>query len=88
MDKILDAKYHKADLQTDIVDQCSTKHNELFDGTPGMRKNFQYNIELQDGARLYHGNLYTKPKAYEATLCMEVECLCCIGVIYKANWSK
>eukprot|EP00957_Ditylum_brightwellii_P114505 8731336-Ditylum_brightwellii.AAC.1 len=39
--------------------------------TLGMWKNFQYNIELQEGVKLYHSRLYRVPKAYKAMLCME-----------------
>eukprot|EP00957_Ditylum_brightwellii_P154396 11748741-Ditylum_brightwellii.AAC.1 len=97
--KILDNKYCKVNLQADIAYQCSTlntdnkkklihalqKHKELFDDTLGTWKDFQYNIELQDGAKLYHGRPYTIPKACETTLCVEVEHLCCIGVLHKVN---
>eukprot|EP00957_Ditylum_brightwellii_P042559 3222554-Ditylum_brightwellii.AAC.1 len=43
--KILDAKYCK-------------KHKELFDSTLGTWNNFQYNIKLQEGVRLYHVRPY------------------------------
>eukprot|EP00957_Ditylum_brightwellii_P144911 11037372-Ditylum_brightwellii.AAC.1 len=56
--KILDAKYHK-------------KHEELFDGTLGMWKNFQYDIELQEGVKPYLRRPYMLPKAYEDMLCTE-----------------
>eukprot|EP00957_Ditylum_brightwellii_P202616 15330939-Ditylum_brightwellii.AAC.1 len=75
--KILDAKYQDVDLWTDI------KHEELFDGTLGTWKNFQYNIELQEGVKSYHNRLYMVPKAYKATLCTGVDHLCKIGVLWK-----
>eukprot|EP00957_Ditylum_brightwellii_P008058 611250-Ditylum_brightwellii.AAC.1 len=53
--KILDAKYQK-------------KHEELFDGTLGTWKNFQYDIKLQEGVKPYHGRPYMVPKAYKAML--------------------
>eukprot|EP00957_Ditylum_brightwellii_P203186 15333574-Ditylum_brightwellii.AAC.1 len=97
MTKILDAKYCKINLQTDVVDQCNTlstgnkkkilrvlqKHKALFNCTLGMWKNSQYNIELQDSAKLHHSRQYTVPKAYKVTLCTEVEHICCIGVLHK-----
>eukprot|EP00957_Ditylum_brightwellii_P210713 15365289-Ditylum_brightwellii.AAC.1 len=84
--KILDAKYQKVDLCTDVVEACSTlntrekeklfhvlkKHEELFDITLGTWKIFQYDIELQEGVKLYHGKLYTVPKAYKAMICTEI----------------
>eukprot|EP00957_Ditylum_brightwellii_P201310 15325048-Ditylum_brightwellii.AAC.1 len=69
---ILDAKYQK-------------KHKKLFDGTLGTWKNFQYDIKLQEGVKPYHSRLYTVPKVYKATLHMEVDCLCKIGVLQKVN---
>eukprot|EP00957_Ditylum_brightwellii_P024523 1851367-Ditylum_brightwellii.AAC.1 len=100
--KTLDAKCQQIDLQTDIVDSClilSTKdkkkllhvlqkHKELFDGTLGMWKDFQYVIELQDNAKPHHNRPYTVPKAHEENICTEVECLCQIGVLCKVIRSK
>eukprot|EP00957_Ditylum_brightwellii_P019883 1500190-Ditylum_brightwellii.AAC.1 len=73
MAKIVDTKYCKVDLQTDIVDQCNTlrtkdkekllcvskNHKELFDSTLGTWKDFQYDIELRDDAKSYHSRLHT-----------------------------
>eukprot|EP00957_Ditylum_brightwellii_P142397 10849279-Ditylum_brightwellii.AAC.1 len=67
--KILDAKYQKVDLHTDVVEACNIldirekeklfhvlkKHEELFNSTLSMWKNFQYDIELQEGVKPYHG---------------------------------
>eukprot|EP00957_Ditylum_brightwellii_P212066 15366922-Ditylum_brightwellii.AAC.1 len=100
--KVLDAKNQKVDLRLDIVEAYNTlntgekeklfhvleKHEELFDSTSGTWKNFQYDIELQEGVKPYHGKPHTVPKAYEATLCMEVDCLCKIGVLRKVNQSE
>eukprot|EP00957_Ditylum_brightwellii_P211015 15365667-Ditylum_brightwellii.AAC.1 len=102
MAKILEAKYCKVNLQTDVVDQCTTlnakdkkkslcflqKHKELFDGTLGTWKDLQYNIELRYGAKLYHNRPYPVPKAYKAILHMAVEHLCKIGVLHKVNQSE
>eukprot|EP00957_Ditylum_brightwellii_P141354 10770328-Ditylum_brightwellii.AAC.1 len=48
------------------------KHKELFDGTLGMWKNFQYNIKLQEGVKPHHSSLYTVPKVYKAMLCTKL----------------
>eukprot|EP00957_Ditylum_brightwellii_P181001 13789424-Ditylum_brightwellii.AAC.1 len=67
--KILDAKYRKVDLCSDIVEACDIlntgekeklfhvlkKYEELFNGTLSTWKNFQYDVELQEGAKPYHG---------------------------------
>eukprot|EP00957_Ditylum_brightwellii_P048934 3713481-Ditylum_brightwellii.AAC.1 len=85
MAKIVDVKYQKVDLCSDVEEACNIlntrekdklfhvlkKHEELFDGTLGTWKNFQYDIKLQEGVKPYHRRPYTVPKAYKATLCME-----------------
>eukprot|EP00957_Ditylum_brightwellii_P057329 4345954-Ditylum_brightwellii.AAC.1 len=57
---VLDTNYHKVDLHTDVMDLCKAlnvkdkekslcilqKHKDLFDGTLGTWKNFQYGIKL------------------------------------------
>eukprot|EP00957_Ditylum_brightwellii_P124225 9468950-Ditylum_brightwellii.AAC.2 len=73
MAKILDTKYCKVNLQMGVIDQCTTLN------TKRTWNDFQYNVELRDRAKLYHSRLCPEPKAYKATLCMEVECLCKIG---------
>eukprot|EP00957_Ditylum_brightwellii_P012658 956774-Ditylum_brightwellii.AAC.1 len=92
---ILDAKYKKVNLRADVVEACNNlntkekekllrvlkKHEELFNGTLGMWKNFQYDIELQKGVKPYHGCPYMVPKAYKATLHTEVNRICKIGVL-------
>eukprot|EP00957_Ditylum_brightwellii_P004913 374138-Ditylum_brightwellii.AAC.1 len=80
--KILNIKYQKVDLCTDVLDLCKAlntkekenllcimqKQKELFDSTLGTWKNIQYNIELQEGIKQYHSRPYTVPKAYELSL--------------------
>eukprot|EP00957_Ditylum_brightwellii_P124110 9460667-Ditylum_brightwellii.AAC.1 len=102
MSKVLDAKYRKVDLHREVVNQCSTleevdkekslcvlkEHKELLDSTPDIWKSFKYDIELQDGTKLYHSQQYTVPKAYKTTLHMEVNRLCHIEVLHKVNQSE
>eukprot|EP00957_Ditylum_brightwellii_P142913 10888753-Ditylum_brightwellii.AAC.1 len=85
MAKILDVKYQEVDLRIDAVEACDAldtreketlfhvlkKHEELYGGTLGMWKNFQYDIGLQDSVKPYHRQPYTVPKLYKATLCTE-----------------
>eukprot|EP00957_Ditylum_brightwellii_P161310 12282117-Ditylum_brightwellii.AAC.1 len=54
----------------------------------GTWKNFQYDIKPQEGVKMYHGKLYTVPKAYEAMLHMELDNLCKIGALCKVNQSN
>eukprot|EP00957_Ditylum_brightwellii_P043220 3275575-Ditylum_brightwellii.AAC.1 len=67
--KILDAKYQKVYLLSDVLEAYNAldmgekeklfhvlkKYEELFDGTLGTWKNFQYDIELQEGVKPHHG---------------------------------
>jgi RNase H-like domain found in reverse transcriptase/Reverse transcriptase (RNA-dependent DNA polymerase)/Integrase zinc binding domain/Retroviral aspartyl protease len=98
---ILEAKYEPANLD-DVVNDCKNlsvseksqlkqllnRYYDLFDGTLGHWKSEQYHIELKDDAKPYHARPYPIPKAYEATLKMEVERLCNIGVLKKINRSE
>ena len=101
MKTILDAKYEAADLAY-VCSQCThlssseqqsllsllNKYKSLFDGTLGTWKNTTLDIELKEGATPYHAKPYPIPRAYEATLKMEVERLCKIGVLKKVNRSE
>ena len=92
--KILDAKYEPADLKK-ITEECShlssaertqlymllNEYKDLFDGTLGHWKNELYDIELKPGALPYHARPFPIPKVHEATLKMEVERLCELGVL-------
>ena len=99
--KIIEAKYEAANLQevvssSDHLDkyqqkqllQVLTKYQSLFDGTLGHWTGELYDIKLQPDAKPYHARPYPIPKAYEATLKMEVERLCQIGVLKRINRSE
>lgn len=80
-DRIIAANYEKADLKQ-IVSKAEhltsemkqqlyrllKKFETLFDGTLGKLKNFQYEIELKDGAKPYHAKPYNIPQALTALL--------------------
>jgi hypothetical protein len=86
MKRILEAKYEAADLDA-VVSECKNlneqeqkqllsmlnQYKSLFDGTLGHWKNEKYDIHLKQDAKPYHARPYPVPKAYEATLKMEVE---------------
>jgi hypothetical protein len=57
-------------------------------GTLGTWKGTKYNIELQKGAKPYHGRPYSVPKAYEQSFRLEVDRLEKIGVLRKVNRSQ
>jgi RNase H-like domain found in reverse transcriptase/Reverse transcriptase (RNA-dependent DNA polymerase)/Integrase zinc binding domain len=98
---ILDAKYEAADLD-DVVTKSLhlndfqrlslkkllEKYRTLFDGTLGVWKDTQYEIELKEGATPYHARAYPIPKSLEATLRLEVERLLSLGVLKKVNRSE
>ena len=103
MQRILDAKYSKTNLN-DYVNsntysqlndiekakllECLRKHESLFDGTLGKWKGTSYKVELKPDAKPYHARPYGIPRAYEHTLRLEVERLCQAGVLRKINHSK
>jgi gag-polyprotein putative aspartyl protease len=86
MKRIIEAKYEAANLN-EIAKDCKNlstveqnqleellqKYSTLFDGTLGHWKDEPYNIELKPDAKPYHARPYPIPKAYEATLKMEVQ---------------
>ena len=99
--KILDAKYSPADLeevankngkltvkQQEQLLTLLNKHKPLFDGTLGRWHGDPYRIELRENAKPHHAHPYSIPHAYEATLKMEVERLCKVGVLKKINRSE
>lgn len=98
---IIEAKYEKANLP-EIVKLCSHlnqneqqqllkllyQHKSLFDGSLGHWKDEPYDVKLKDGVKPYHARPYPIPKVHEATLKMEVDRLCEIGVLKKINRSQ
>jgi len=93
--KILDAKYHKADLNMVVKENC----NHL--STPDQEKFLKLLIEFEDlidrmlgdwdtepvslnsrvGAKPYHGRPFPTPKVHKETLKKELERLCELGVL-------
>ena len=61
------------------------KFETFFDGTLGTWKSTKYNIELQEGAKPYHGRPYSVPKAYEQSFRLEVDQLETIRVLHKVK---
>ena len=101
MAKILDAKYKPANLDQIVEDidhlsteekqklhQLLTEYESLFDGTLGHWKDANYNVELKADATPYHARPYPIPKAYKATLRLEIERLVKAGVLKKVNHSE
>ena len=97
--KILYAKYEKADIEKTVSEQCAhlskkkqkglvellNKFETLFDRTLGTWKGTKYNIELQEGAKPYHGRPYSVLKAYEQSFRLEVDQLEEVRVLRKVN---
>ena len=99
--KILDAKYEPANLTQVCSAQSHLQHAEqqkllalmqkydsLFDGSLGTWTGSEIDLELNEGAKPYHAKPYPIPKVHEATLKMEVERLCKLGVLKKVNRSQ
>jgi hypothetical protein len=99
--QILDAKYEPANLD-EITASCThltneeqyelnsllKKYESLFDGTLGIWKGENYDIELRKDAKPYHSRAYPIPRIHEQTLRHEVDRLCQIGVLKKVNRSE
>jgi hypothetical protein len=64
------------------------RHEELFDGSLGKWNMQDYKIELQPDAKPYHAKAFPIPQTYTATLKMEVERLCKVGVLKQVNQSE
>ena len=99
--RILDAKYQKADLDS-IVEEHShlsteeremllillKRYGSLFDGTLGLWKGTEIDLELLPDVKPYHARPYPVPRCHEATVKQEVERLCKIGVLKRVNRSE
>jgi hypothetical protein len=99
--EILEAKYELANLN-EVTANCTNlndeqredlhillkKYESLFDGTLGHWKSEDYDIKLKEGATPYHVRPFPIPHIHEQTLRHEVDCLCQIGVLKKANRSE
>jgi len=99
--RILDAKYKKADIKQ-VVQDCThlskkEKHSlytllhkfePMFDGKLGKWKGKPYEIELKPDVTPYHSHPFSLPKFYEKTLRKEVERLYKIGVLKRVNCSE
>ena len=99
--KILDAKYEAADLQQVCssqdqlryeeqrqLQQLLEKYGDLFDGTLGLWKGSEVDLELKEGAAPYHSRAYPIPRIHKDTVYNEVQRLVKIGVLKKVNRSE
>jgi hypothetical protein len=100
--EILDAKYAKADLPAIVRDNCKhlnpseresllsllLKFEQLFDGTLGEWNLPPVSIQLNEGAKPFHGRPYPTPKVHKATLMKEIDQLVLIGVMKWQPYSQ
>jgi hypothetical protein len=100
--RILDAKYKKADLQSNARDnfkhlstdqqkkllQLLKKYETLFDGTSGDWKTKSVLFQLREGVSPYHGCAIQVPKIHKDTIIKEVEKLCELGVLERQPSSE
>ena len=78
---ILDAKYEKADLQSNVSKRYSPKSSwEHFDRTLGDWNTTSISFELKEGAKPYHGSPFPVPRVYKETIIKEWNRLCEMGV--------
>ena len=99
--RMTEEKYSPADLKKE-VEKCShltskeksqllnllRKYNSLFDGSLGTWKTTPVELELQEGAKPYHGRPYPVPKSQEKKLKDEIKRLEKYGVLKKINHSE
>ena len=99
--RILDAKYEKADLD-EVVSKAQHlnrqereqllsllyKYEGLFSGKLGTWKGTPVDLQLKPGATPYHAKAFPVPKIHEATLRKEVDRLCDLGVLERKNDSE
>ena len=71
--KVLEQCTHLSKKKQKGLVELLNKFETLFDGTLGTWKDTKYNIELQEGAKFYHGRPYSVPKAYEQSFRLEVK---------------
>ena len=57
----------------------------MFDGTLGIYSGYEHEIELLEGAQLYHAKPFPIPKVHEETLKTEFNILVSIGVLKRIN---
>jgi hypothetical protein len=102
VERILDAKYKKADLQSIVRDNCKhlsadqqkklvqllKKYEPLFDGTLADLKTKTVLFQLKEVVSPYHGHIFPIPKIHKDTIIKEVERLCELGVLERQPASE
>ena len=92
--KILDAKYEKANLRV-VADSAKhltsnereklywllIKYKEIFDGSLGVWKMDDVNLEMKDGAKPHSQRYYPVPHLYKETFKKELDRLERLGVL-------
>ena len=100
--RILDAKYEKADLPTIVKTQAGhltqkeqnallkllMEYEYLFDGTLGTWKTTPVDLRLHPGAKPHYSRPFPVPRSQEETLRKEVKRLVKLGVLRKINNSE
>lgn len=99
--KILDAKYEKMDIdevikvqthlpisQKEDLRNLLEKHTKLFDGSLGVYPHKKVHLELTENAKPVHARPYPVPRIHLETFKKELEHLCQIGVLERADLSE
>ena len=94
VNRILDAKYEKADLKAVVHAQAHLcpaersdlarllyKYEHLFDGTLGEWRGSGVSFELKEGSTPYHGRPYPIPHIHEQPTRKEIDRLVLLGVL-------
>ena len=87
--QILDNSSHLTREQKRTLKPILEKHIKLFDGTLGKWKGIQHELELKDPkSKPFAARPYPVPVKNKATLMLEIERLCELGVLRKVNRSE
>ena len=88
-EQILENSSHLTEEQKRTLKPLLIKHRKLFDGTLGKWKGIQHQLELKDPkATPFASRPYAVPVKNKATLILEINRLCKLGVLRKVNRSE
>ena len=101
VNKILDAKYEKANL-IEVVRKCThlsenervplltllRRYEPMFDGTLGQWRGEDFKIELKEGVKPYYSRPYPVPKIHEETMKKECSRMEKLGILRKRTGSE
>jgi hypothetical protein len=89
--QILDTKYHKADLQSVVRDNCKHLSADQQKKLLQLLKKYELKLvsfQLKEGVLHYNGGASPMPKIHKDTIMKGVERLCKLGVLERQPASE